>query len=165
MPPSGSSMPHRRRLVGQGLALAVDHPALRHGLAAQPPLVSLAVGRYRRGHIEDNRFLVPRPGSPPQSGFVESSMSRPPKAAGGWRFQRRHRADHVMRQRHARVKRRRPRRGCLNCELNPLQCRCCALSHGDFGCAFHHQMAHALSPFNSAVPGLLAHHNECSAGR
>ena len=142
--------------VGQWLALAIDHPAFRHGLAAQRLGFHFAVSRNCRRHVEDNRLFIAGGNScgnrVGRQQHVEAAPGRQMVGVADGKIE----PDHVVLQRHRRVERRRSRMVTV-LRVDPGDPGGACLFDRDLGRAFHHQVTHAVVAVQKRGGRVLVH--------
>jgi hypothetical protein len=141
--------------VGDRTALAVDHPPLRHRLAQLCPRLDLAVGGDGRCHVQDHRgFLEGRNRRRDRVGG-EEHVDPAPRRQVVRVADREVEPDHVVRERHARIERRRP--GVVApLRPDPGDAGGARLLDREVGGPLHHEVAHPVVAVHERHPGALA---------
>ena len=130
--------------VGERLAFTVYHPAFGHHLAALCLGFHFAVGGHGGCHIEhDGRCAPARRQAHRQRVGGEQHVDATPRRQMVGAAHRHVEADHVVRERHVGIER---RRACVIAPLSAHPCHARGLRFFDcaLGGKFHHQMAHAI---------------------
>ncbi len=149
--------------VGQRIAHAIDHPALRHGFAAQRLGLDLAIGGDRRRHVEHDRRVLPGGnGDGNRIGAQEHVRAAPWRQVVG-AADGDVEADHVAGERHHGIERRRAGMVAV-VSADPGDAGCRGLLHRQLGGAAHHQMTQRIVAIQHRHGGALFFHRNGRTG-